>query len=489
MFAEAAACGFGKWQESARVAASMHPVERRAVKCSSMAIDVFNLAAIVLVWVAAALAAFALLGDALAQRVKRLSGTARKRCPKCWYDLSQTAAGDAGHVTCSECGYRVRRERQLYRGRRRWGLVALAMLLLLGSYAVHVTPGVRERGMVAAVPTTGLILALPWIESMHDLLAEELLEHRADPSVLWPVQEWLLVERCLRGDQARRPISEEWLSFYGLMLHELKRNSPQEPYWLGRAEALVEVNIRTRPTWPVGIPLYGQWSLDRWNQHAFYDIVIEPLDHGLASTRVVAEPPRAYRFDPSWSDHRILLGTPDSSSALLRYRAEVSIGDFDLRSHDVHVPIRFVASVDDVLEPVSSTLVEDWLAGELRPVLIGYEGSDEFAVQLWKKWSLYGIPDEVEHLTFAFRIEVICSAEVVGEAFAWFEFESGAYPAFSAPVRLDWRDEKKRVFSRDEKWTVRLCGDANTALRNIDSDRYWSGDIERPLRLDVRGRP
>ena len=38
----------------------------------------------------------------------------RRRCPRCWHDLSHTPG-----MTCSECGYTARRERAFYRARRR----------------------------------------------------------------------------------------------------------------------------------------------------------------------------------------------------------------------------------------------------------------------------------------------------------------------------------------------------------------------------------
>ena len=50
----------------------------------------------------------------------------RRRCPKCWYDLSQTQG-----LRCSECGHEVRRERQLHKTRRRWRWAALALVLIL----------------------------------------------------------------------------------------------------------------------------------------------------------------------------------------------------------------------------------------------------------------------------------------------------------------------------------------------------------------------
>ena len=39
----------------------------------------------------------------------------RRRCPKCWYNMSGTAS-----MTCSECGRTAKRATKLYKTHRRW---------------------------------------------------------------------------------------------------------------------------------------------------------------------------------------------------------------------------------------------------------------------------------------------------------------------------------------------------------------------------------
>jgi len=51
----------------------------------------------------------------------------RRRCPKCWYDMSATTS-----LTCSECGRTAKHERRMFRARRRrWQLLASCALLLV----------------------------------------------------------------------------------------------------------------------------------------------------------------------------------------------------------------------------------------------------------------------------------------------------------------------------------------------------------------------
>ena len=78
----------------------------------------------------------------------------RRRCPKCWYDLSATT----GRL-CPECGHESPSERRLFSTRRSRGTVALGLCVLLA-----VPVGMRVRGAVlygwiGAVPTSLLIPA------------------------------------------------------------------------------------------------------------------------------------------------------------------------------------------------------------------------------------------------------------------------------------------------------------------------------------------
>jgi hypothetical protein len=84
----------------------------------------------------------ALLGlwliDRALRRDTRLATPQRRRCPKCWYDLSTlpAAAADRFPVVCPECGRSCNSPRELRRVRRRWGL-ALASLPLVALPIIH----------------------------------------------------------------------------------------------------------------------------------------------------------------------------------------------------------------------------------------------------------------------------------------------------------------------------------------------------------------
>ena len=92
-----------------------------------LAIGLVFLAGLTLVW--------ALLVDWLIQRLRK-----RRRCPRCWYNLSHTPG-----LTCSECGYTAARERKLFKPRRHWRIVLfLTLPMFVGAYAL-------KRGRCCAV--------------------------------------------------------------------------------------------------------------------------------------------------------------------------------------------------------------------------------------------------------------------------------------------------------------------------------------------------
>lgn len=163
------------------------------------------------------LAGLLLIGRALfADRAK-----GRKRCPKCWYDMT----GSPG-LTCSECGYSPTCEAMLFKTRRHWRWAVVAVLVLVGSAASGLTPRIKREGWLSVVPTTALILSLQWVDGPENLLWSELI--RRLPSPYWPPgahppdwSDWqwrLLINQCLAGDARRKPATQPWYSVYGYLL-------------------------------------------------------------------------------------------------------------------------------------------------------------------------------------------------------------------------------------------------------------------------------
>jgi len=117
-------------------------------------------------WVLMAAAAFGVLYALCWDRSR-----GRRRCPKCWYDMSAVVG-----LRCPECGKSARTERSFQLTRRRWGFVAAALSLAIAGMAMRRWPHYHSRGWVAAVPDLILVYAVDPIAMGSDRgeLASEL---------------------------------------------------------------------------------------------------------------------------------------------------------------------------------------------------------------------------------------------------------------------------------------------------------------------------
>lgn len=82
----------------------------------------------------------------------------RRRCPKCWYDLSGTKG-----LLCTECGHEAASERLLFKSRRSRMTIALALIPLLLVPIVHRGLYAWRVGWVGLIPTTVMVVAWEWL--------------------------------------------------------------------------------------------------------------------------------------------------------------------------------------------------------------------------------------------------------------------------------------------------------------------------------------
>lgn len=101
----------------------------------------------------------------------------RRRCPKCWYEMT----GVPG-LRCPECGREARSERKLFRSRRYRWRAAGAVGLLLIAMATAWTPEVMRVGFYRAVPSAGLLLADWLLDLPEDGKVMVEIRERFDPN-------------------------------------------------------------------------------------------------------------------------------------------------------------------------------------------------------------------------------------------------------------------------------------------------------------------
>jgi hypothetical protein len=162
------------------------------------------------------LAAWGLFGD-------RAHG--RRRCPRCWYDMSATAG-----LVCPECGHDAQWERRLRRARPLWRRVAVGMVLAAVGGAAGVVAAVPIRTLWAWMPDAAVIAAVPYMGSdLRAAPAEEFWRRgfvSSNDIVVFGVN------RPLAGLELRqygfKPLSgfERWLMVHGCLRALESRSSP-----------------------------------------------------------------------------------------------------------------------------------------------------------------------------------------------------------------------------------------------------------------------
>ncbi|MCI0363904.1 MAG: HEAT repeat domain-containing protein [Phycisphaerales bacterium] len=147
---------------------------------------------------------------------------AKRRCSKCWYDMSATAG-----LQCPECGRVAKRESKLYKTRRNWRWVMAGFMVILAASFLTVQPRVQRDGWTSLMPTTLLVLGV----YMHDnQWAFDGLEKRTSyehpdfqgswlvsAENLWDWQLRLLGSHCVTLIESNEPPSKRRVAFNWLV--------------------------------------------------------------------------------------------------------------------------------------------------------------------------------------------------------------------------------------------------------------------------------
>ncbi|MEK6703277.1 MAG: hypothetical protein AABZ53_13515 [Planctomycetota bacterium] len=139
--------------------------------------------------------AWAMTGDGVrGWRARRAGNATRRRCGKCWYDMT----GVAG-LRCPECGREARHERGLMRSRIRWRGVLVNLAVLLPAHVAASMPTVRAHGWGRLVPMV-VLASWPmnldaWIKGTSADWAGKELDDRLKEELFGPLSQRVLAER------------------------------------------------------------------------------------------------------------------------------------------------------------------------------------------------------------------------------------------------------------------------------------------------------
>lgn len=123
-----------------------------------------DLLVIFLAWVWPALLAASLAVGVIWWAIFADKARGRRRCPRCWHDLSRTPG-----LTCGECGRAARDEAELARTRRRWGIACTATALAVTA-SVVTQLSILNATWAAWVPGSVLV-RLPALAPLGELPA------------------------------------------------------------------------------------------------------------------------------------------------------------------------------------------------------------------------------------------------------------------------------------------------------------------------------
>jgi hypothetical protein len=442
-------------------------------------------------------------------------------------------------LVCPECGKDAKRERRLLKTRRRWGwAVVTSALLLTIATSVHRTPDVRARGWPAAVPSVFLLGGMHWLDAPHwqerrtalsegtplpprKRMYEELVSHRLMVDELWGWQQRWLIERCIAGDSKRPPLSDAWQQQYIAILRKLRdaneyaeildrdpdsfgarpsvRALSLRPRELERVwQGLVLASIRTRPRWPVGVPLTVDFSprdfsvrRPHWREFTM-------------QTRLPGSSPSTWTMSRNAT---LIPSTAASGGYALEPQSLVTfhvllkevLWDEETGSSAAHVlldttidyPITIAGTAEELLTPVQSDALSDAIERALAPVCLPDPAAGS-AIHLslaylrgFDRRALTAALARHPKLTAGFRIELLRNGAPVADGSGWFTttltergpFLNGDFGMLTLEprggVQLEPRDS--------DEWRLRLIGDAAVALRDFDCSEYWRGTIEVPV--------
>ncbi len=431
----------------------------------------------------------------------------RRRCPKCWYDLSRTNG-----LRCPECGHEAKRDRALFRTRRRWRWAAFGVLVVLVSHPVARIPVVRAHGAAAFAPDWLLVAVLPWYE---ERLPPTVNQSIYTASYSWPFEElnrritvgdlgfvgWqLLIERCLAGD-SRRPLhTEEWLPFNKLLLLAEEGGRLESPTLRARLRSSgVYLSYETHRDWPVGVPVGAALTLNS-SFVRFAHASLEPITPGLESQEVWLNRPDlgGGGMSGGWSNGPDLrpLGMPSPDVTELRYRVVVrEFTGHPRREHqlgatiarfDLTIPISIHGQIDDYIriEPVEQfcremnrtgiAILDESDARIVGPAFINQTLGD---VMARAKGDAGGLP------TIGFRAEIYTENEVIATCEIWESIGTSHFDEYGIPLsmRIVDRERVRALRLAGKEVRVRVSMDPVIALRDMDCSHALTGSFDVPV--------
>jgi hypothetical protein len=425
----------------------------------------------------------------------------RRRCPRCWHDLTGTPG-----MTCGECGFSAASERMLHRSRRRLGLTALSISIMAASLGV-VFWEVDRDWWLELVPSRVLIASMPWTSDSSNALVRELYSRQARGD-LSPSQLQALLDRCFAGDSAALPVSPAWRRKYSQPILKYLRSSPEARLLDGRLlELPIDLSVTAPAQWPDDVPLCFNLVIEElwWPEWSDLRLTTRILDESEIELRDPLTICRRGGGAGAGIQSPLPIVVSPQSVGSRQFRVEVVVerrvsrGNHEwmaVETLDFSVPVQVAAGDPAAFTGVDTQELTDSMKQVFARGLMAWEGGIRprrirFDIRATSGEPWKGVAAGV-------IVEILRNGEVARTSRLW--WTGGGYSASSAGglsrnrPQLAWEpaDERpellKTLSDGDATWTMRVRGDRNIARRIDDSSMtsWWSGEFEVPLIVDVQ---
>ncbi len=431
----------------------------------------------------------------------------KRRCPKCWYDLTgipanvaptrsdpvEAAGSEANAWTCPECGRITLREGQMLRTRRHWvpcfaGVIALAL-----SYAAFKTPVVLKSDWTRFVPTTILIV----VADADPLVGNPNANTPGNRVGLSSTGRVNLAASAMFGTAPAQPPPPTWrerlsVNMWGQVQNESAYDW-QIRYFVRRALATQKIGFaslfETPPSWIAGRPLAVTAADSSFQSSPLGPVLrwIPTLElevkndggqwvpvfrkSGFAFVRETVRTPPANGAGRTSFEFRLTLPRNPSGEPIV------------IEEERVNRPIRIVTSTDEVLTPVDTPAMNQEVRTIRWPrLLLNASGltfivNDRIDSPVWNRISFFGALD----YTIRSGDQVLGSGKADSWSFypVWRDWQESA---------VQWKPGGEAIALSGAPLEVDVRGNTSASFDYYASDPFsyqihsaWAGEFTCPL--------
>lgn len=422
-------------------------------------------------------------------------GRGKRRCPKCWHDLSHTPG-----MTCGECGFTADYEKEFHKTRRKLA-VAVGAIVVCVMAAGFIHQRMDRRGWAAVAPTNVLIWTLPLSIDQNSFTGSELSRRMNMMEV--SEGQWLsILERCAEGDWWREPVDDEWEDTYGQILNQWSRTHSRNVFasiaTQGDSASLnrellfrqqvrdlllsipPKVEARTRSDWPTGSAPRIDVTLREWWPREFESRLVLKTP-GENDNKVIA-----YRGGRFAGDLPYSFQLPPAAAGELPASLDITV---ERRTSDdkwsavwnQRVPITTFTAPQELakMQPAQDKPLDDAVAATFNAGIVRWaDGPSPVRFRVNVPATAIAL---FEGIAVGVKVELFRDDERARRLDLW--WLGGVIDDRNYNFEIVHEDlELLNLLGSDTaQWTLRITGDEQIAQRAGPAPKFWNGSVEVPV--------